>query len=115
MTFTRINWSKRISRVGAFFVLAGILALPATVEGEEKRAWKKTAASKKAPPSQREKPSEAGPKLTAEENEFFEQKIRPVLVNECYRCHSQEAVEKKKLKGDLLLDSREALLKGGDT
>jgi hypothetical protein len=44
--------------------------------------------------------------------EFFEQKIRPVLAEKCFDCHSVEA---KSLKGNLLLDSREGLLKGGDT
>jgi hypothetical protein len=43
---------------------------------------------------------------------FFEQKIRPVLVKECYSCHSVEA---KKLKGGLRLDSKAGLLTGGDT
>src|SRR5262249_22477826 len=43
--------------------------------------------------------------------EFFESKIRPVLVNECYRCHSAGA---EKLKGKLYLDSRAGLLKGGE-
>ena len=42
--------------------------------------------------------------------EFFEQKIRPVLVAECYECHAG-----KKHKGGLALDSRAGLLKGGDT
>ena len=41
--------------------------------------------------------------------EFFEQKIRPVLAERCFECHSVEA---KSLKGNLLLDSREGLLKG---
>ena len=45
---------------------------------------------------------------------FFEQKIRPVLVSTCYECHSAEAKAKGKLKGGLFLDSRAALLKGGD-
>src|SRR5262249_45464995 len=44
--------------------------------------------------------------------EFFEKKIRPVLVEHCYKCHSSEA---KKLKGGLRLDSRAGLLKGGDS
>jgi hypothetical protein len=43
---------------------------------------------------------------------FFEAKIRPVLVERCYSCHSAES---KKLKGDLYVDSREGLLKGGET
>ncbi len=43
--------------------------------------------------------------------EFFEKKIRPVLVERCYECHSTKA---KKIEGSLLLDSREASHKGGD-
>src|SRR5437879_9968490 len=43
--------------------------------------------------------------------EFFEKKVRPVLVEHCYKCHSTQA---PKLKGGLLLDTREALLKGGE-
>ncbi len=48
---------------------------------------------------------------TAEGMEFFEKKIRPVLVSACYDCHSVEA---GKTKGGLAVDSREALLIGGD-
>jgi hypothetical protein len=44
--------------------------------------------------------------------EFFEKKIRPIFVERCYKCHSPEA---EKIKGGFLLDTREHLLKGGDT
>ena len=44
--------------------------------------------------------------------EFFEQKIRPILVEHCYQCHAKDA---ERVKGGLLLDTREGLLKGGDT
>lgn len=47
--------------------------------------------------------------------DFFEKKIRPVLVKQCYRCHSAEAQAKKRLKGNLFVDTRAGLLKGGDT
>ena len=50
--------------------------------------------------------------LTAEQLEFFETRIRPVLVEHCYSCHSAEA---KEIKGSLRLDSRDALLTGGDS
>jgi hypothetical protein len=50
--------------------------------------------------------------LTREQSDFFESKIRPILADHCYKCHSTFA---EKIKGGLLLDSREALLKGGDT
>ncbi|HEX7898534.1 MAG TPA: DUF1553 domain-containing protein [Planctomycetota bacterium] len=42
---------------------------------------------------------------------FFEKKIRPVLVERCYECHSAQA---KRLKGNLYLDSRDGARKGGD-
>ncbi len=44
--------------------------------------------------------------------EFFESKIRPVLVSKCFSCHSQDA---KKLKGKLLLDSKAGVLAGGES
>jgi hypothetical protein len=44
--------------------------------------------------------------------EFFEKKIRPVLVQHCYECH---AADSKEIGGNLLLDSRDSLRKGGDT
>src|SRR5437899_423620 len=49
---------------------------------------------------------------SAEGLAFFESKIRPLLVERCYECHSAES---KKLKGGLRLDSREGVLKGGDS
>jgi hypothetical protein len=48
----------------------------------------------------------------AEGIEFFEKKVRPILTQYCYRCHSRQA---KKLRGGLRLDSRAAILKGGDS
>src|SRR5262249_55575003 len=44
--------------------------------------------------------------------DFFEKRIRPVLVEKCYSCHSAGA---EKIKGNLVVDTREGLLKGGDT
>ncbi|HBN74939.1 MAG TPA: hypothetical protein DD473_03775 [Planctomycetaceae bacterium] len=49
---------------------------------------------------------------TPDQLEFFEKKIRPVLVTHCYECH---AVDSKNLQGGLLLDSRDGLLAGGDS
>ncbi len=42
--------------------------------------------------------------------EFFEKKIRPVLAENCYACHSEKS---RKPQGGLLLDSIEVMLKGG--
>ncbi|MCE9561823.1 MAG: PSD1 and planctomycete cytochrome C domain-containing protein [Planctomycetes bacterium] len=50
------------------------------------------------------------PKLTPEQTTFFENKIRPILVEHCYSCHGE-----KKDKGGLRLDTRAAVLKGGDS
>ena len=43
--------------------------------------------------------------------EVFENHIRPILVQNCYKCHSEEA---GKAKGELLLDTRAGVLKGGE-
>ena len=43
--------------------------------------------------------------------EFFEKRIRPVLAERCYECHSATA---KKSKGGLTLDTRDGVLKGGE-
>src|SRR4051812_39606710 len=47
----------------------------------------------------------------ADQVAFFETKVRPVLVQQCYECHSAEA---KKVKGGLLLDTREGTRRGGE-
>ena len=49
---------------------------------------------------------------TAEQAAFFETKIRPVLATQCYSCHSTKT---EKLKGGLLLDTRDGLRAGGDS
>lgn len=41
--------------------------------------------------------------------DFFEAKIRPVLATHCFECHGH------KEKGGLKLDSRTAILQGGDS
>ena len=46
---------------------------------------------------------------------FFESKIRPVLVAKCYQCHSAEAQQAGRLKAELLLDTRDGMLKGGES
>ena len=43
---------------------------------------------------------------------FFEEKIRPVLAEKCYSCHSAAA---DKVKGSLQVDHLAHLLAGGDT
>ena len=43
---------------------------------------------------------------------FFESKIRPVLSEKCYECHSARG---EKIKGGLRLDHIDLILEGGDT
>ena len=49
--------------------------------------------------------------ITPEQIDFFEKKIRPVLIDKCYDCHSEES---GKNKGELVLDSRDGIRAGGD-
>ena len=50
--------------------------------------------------------------LTPEQRQFFENKIRPVLVKHCYQCHSSDAGD---LGGGLALDHRDGLRLGGQS
>jgi len=52
------------------------------------------------------------PKVSPEQLDFFERKIRPALIEHCYECHAAEA---KIVQGGLRLDHRAGLLRGGDT
>lgn len=46
---------------------------------------------------------------SSEQVEFFEKQVRPVLVEHCYECHGERA------DGGLRVDSREGLIRGGDS
>ncbi len=50
--------------------------------------------------------------LTRDQVSFFESKIRPILMDSCFECHSKEAGQNK---GGLLLDSRVGLRQGGNS
>lgn len=56
--------------------------------------------------------NDAAPRFTAGQIEYFETKVRPLLVEHCYQCHSEKA---KTIKGGLRLDDRAMILKGGDS
>ena len=53
-----------------------------------------------------------GRELTPEQVEFFESKVRPILVDHCYQCHSANAED---LEASLLLDSKQGWQRGGDS
>jgi hypothetical protein len=50
--------------------------------------------------------------ISASDLEFFETKIRPVLADQCYRCHSSQS---EKLRAELNLDTRAGTLEGGES
>jgi len=51
------------------------------------------------------------PRVSADDGlDFFEKKVRPLLSERCYECHSPA----KKVKGGLRLDNRDGWVKGGD-
>ncbi len=56
-------------------------------------------------------PAKQAKALSDAELKFFESKVRPILVEHCYACHSQESgVE----EGNLRLDTRERMRRGGN-
>ena len=54
----------------------------------------------------------AGKAITPAQSEFFEKRVRPLLISRCFQCHSGKS---KVLKGGLRLDSSQAVLTGGDS
>ena len=68
------------------------------------------------PPRPTSPSSPVAPILSDEQKlAFFEAKIRPALIDNCYQCHSAKAVLKKKLKGEFQLDTRAGIRQGGET
>jgi mono/diheme cytochrome c family protein len=81
------------------FVLAGVLLACSALRAGQTPAPAAAAAAQAA----------AGTTPSAGTAEFFETKVRPLLAANCYACHTQSAM------AGLRVDSREALLKGGET
>ncbi len=50
--------------------------------------------------------------IAADQLNFFEKNIRPVLADSCYKCHSAKS---EKVKGSLTLDSRDGTVMGGES
>jgi len=67
---------------------------------------------KEKEPEAKVEPKVAEKALTTDQVNFFEKKIRPVLIDKCYSCHSEKA---DKLKGGLTLDTKAGLRTGGDS
>jgi hypothetical protein len=94
-----VSVMKRLSRLVTLggVLLAGWLAAPPDLGAQRPRPQKPPAAQAPA---------------TADQLLFFEKHIRPVLVKECYSCHSTTA---RKIRGNLTLDTRGGIREGGDT
>ncbi len=60
----------------------------------------------------KEAATQAKPAIPAEHLEFFEAKVRPLLVEHCYACHSSQSDE---VKAGLRLDARSFAIEGGDS
>ena len=56
--------------------------------------------------------AEPKPAFTPEQVKFFDESVQPILKANCLKCHGDDP---KKLKGELDLRTRGAVLKGGDT
>ncbi|MFN0075528.1 MAG: alpha/beta fold hydrolase [Prosthecobacter sp.] len=80
--------------------------------GQGKGKAKRPPAETEAPKTSTEATADKSTRFAAADLDFFEKNIRPVLIKSCYECHSAEA---EKLKADFALDTRDALLKGGDS
>src|ERR1700761_2286976 len=64
-----------------------------------------------APASSPARAAEAAAPVDPAKIEFFEKKVRPLLVDNCYNCHSADT----NAKGGLRVDDRNGLLQGGNT
>src|SRR5438445_11865360 len=56
--------------------------------------------------------AETSTQFARQQLEFYERQVQPILAENCYKCHSHQA---EKIKAGFVLDSREGLLKGGET
>jgi len=60
----------------------------------------------------RRRPETARTRTDERGAEYFEKKVRPILVRYCYECHSGDP---RKAKSNFVLDTREGLRKGGQS
>ena len=61
---------------------------------------------------QADQPGEVAPQMSADDLQFFESQVRPLLTDHCYECHAGES---RILRGGLRLDHRAGWLRGGDS
>ncbi|HTE18855.1 MAG TPA: DUF1549 domain-containing protein, partial [Armatimonadota bacterium] len=91
--------------VAAWCGVAALAAAPA----KPARPASRPQSPKVAAPQPKTAAAPKAPALAPEAMEFFEKEVRPVLAEQCYSCHGP-----KVRQASLRVDSRAALLKGGD-
>ena len=98
-----------VSSVGARRLLLALAAtvLVGTALGAGQNPGAQPAAG--SPPAAPRPATQASPPATPASLELFEARVRPLLAANCFACHSQSAM------AGLRVDSREGLLKGGET
>jgi len=90
--------SSRVETWRALWIgLAGLIMMASG-------GWSRAAADETKPKNA------GGTPFSPEAIDFFEARVRPILVNRCIKCHGPE-----KQSSNLRLDSREAVLKGGNS
>ena len=86
-----------------FFAIAALVAFVGDARGQGTQASANGSSESSSDPTAQ---------VTPEQLQFFETKIRPVLVESCYRCHSNEG---QGFRGGLSVANREGLLAGGES
>lgn len=104
--FTTCCGVKLVSTVARSLVAVGLAVIStAAATGQE-------APASADDPSPVSSTAGSGDAIAAEQLEFFEKQVRPLLVTHCYECHSGASA---KLQAGLRLDHREGFLIGGDS
>ena len=99
-------------RVQVFAVALMLVAAWTALEQKSTMAADPASGSAKSTADKADKPAADFTHPTPAGIEFFEKKIRPVLTQHCYKCHSAAA---SSVKGGLKLDTRDGLHKGGES
>jgi len=96
-----------VAALAAGMMIAGMTTAERATAAEAAPKTKASPQEATASKSAAKKPSPAKTDV-----DFFERKIRPVLIAHCYECHSEKS---KIVQASLYLDTREGMRRGGDS
>jgi len=99
-----------LARIAPLATLLAVIVALGSAKGAPPKA--SPGAPKIMPGARKPAPRPPEPRPSREGIEFFEKKIRPILVHHCYKCHSGDPA---KAKGKLVLDTHDGLRKGGSS